>query len=464
MAGLEQEKLSDEHSNLLTEIEGYLELLGDTSKIYALIKSELEDIARRFGDDRRTEISGEELGSYNMEDLITEETMVVTISHRGYAKRLPATTYRAQRRGGKGVTGMKLEEEDPVEHLFVASTHDYLLFFTNQGKVYWQKVYEIPQMSRESKGRALVNLLNLTPEEKIMDCLAIRDFDLPDHYLIMATKKGVVKKTDLEQYSRPKKGGIIAIKLREDDQLVDVVLCKANDQILLATAGGMAIRFPESHARSMGRNTSGVKGISLKRGDELVGMVVADPNATLLTACEFGYGKRTSFGPGDEMAGKEMEPLEDELNEDGSPREVAEVPETTEPEEADDISSANRYRTQRRGGKGVIDIKTSKRNGRVIGITPVTDDDELMMMTSRGKIQRVAAKDVSVIGRNTQGVRIMSMDEGDTLIAIVRVPSDALGDGEPQEGLATPPNGDQPVANSTQPESSNSSPESGGDE
>ncbi len=464
LAGLEQEKLSDEHSNLLTEIEGYLELLGDTSKIYALIKSELEDIARRFGDDRRTEISGEELGSYNMEDLITEETMVVTISHRGYAKRLPATTYRAQRRGGKGVTGMKLEEEDPVEHLFVASTHDYLLFFTNQGKVYWQKVYEIPQMSRESKGRALVNLLNLTPEEKIMDCLAIRDFDLPDHYLIMATKKGVVKKTDLEQYSRPKKGGIIAIKLREDDQLVDVVLCKANDQILLATAGGMAIRFPESHARSMGRNTSGVKGISLKRGDELVGMVVADPNATLLTACEFGYGKRTSFGPGDEMAGKEMEPLEDELSEDGTPREVAEVQETTEPEEADDISSANRYRTQRRGGKGVIDIKTSKRNGRVIGITPVTDDDELMMMTSRGKIQRVAAKDVSVIGRNTQGVRIMSMDEGDTLIAIVRVPSDALGDGEPQEGLATPPNGDQPVANSTQPESSDTSPETSGDE
>jgi DNA gyrase subunit A len=464
LAGLEQEKLSDEHSNLLTEIEGYLELLGDTAKIYALIKSELEEIARRFGDDRRTEISGEELGSYNMEDLITEETMVVTISHRGYAKRLPATTYRAQRRGGKGVTGMKLEEEDPVEHLFVASTHDYLLFFTNQGKVYWQKVYEIPQMSRESKGRALVNLLNLTPEEKIMDCLAIRDFDLPDHYLIMATKKGVVKKTNLEQYSRPKKGGIIAIKLREDDQLVDVVLCKADDTILLATAGGMAIRFPESHARSMGRNTSGVKGISLKRGDELVGMVVADPHATLLTACEFGYGKRTSFGPGDEMAGKDMEPLEDELNEDGTPREVAEVPETPEPEEADDISSANRYRTQRRGGKGVIDIKTSKRNGRVIGITPVTDDDELMMMTSRGKIQRVAAKDVSVIGRNTQGVRIMSMDEGDTLIAVVRVPSDALGDGELPEGTATPPNGDQTEVNSTQPETIEAPPEVNGAE
>ncbi len=459
LAGLEQEKLTDEHKNLLNEIEGYLELLGDTGKIFALIKAEIEDIARRFGDDRRTEISSEELGSYNMEDLITEETMVVTISHRGYAKRLPATTYRAQRRGGKGVTGMKLEEEDPVEHLFVASTHDYLLFFTNQGKVYWQKVYEIPQMSRESKGRALVNLLNLTPEEKIMDCLAIRDFDLPDHYLIMATKKGVVKKTDLEQYSRPKKGGIIAIKLREDDQLVDVVLCKANDQILLATAGGMAIRFPESHARSMGRNTSGVKGISLKRGDEVVGMVVADPSATLLTACEFGYGKRTSFGPGEELAGKDLEPLEDELNEDGTPREVVDVPEAVEPEEAvesEDISSTNRYRSQRRGGKGVIDIKTSKRNGRVIGITPVTDDDELMMMTSRGKIQRVAAKDVNVIGRNTQGVRIMSMDEGDTLIAVVRVPSDALGDADVTEPL---PNTSLPETNGPAPETNGTEPE-----
>ncbi len=217
-------------------------------------------------------------------------------------------------------------------------------------------------MSRESKGRALVNLLNLTPEEKIMDCLAIRDFNLPDHYLMMATKKGVVKKTDLEAYSRPKKGGIIAIKLREDDQLVDVVLCKADDQMLLATAGGMAIRFPESHARPMGRNTSGVKGISLKRGDEVVGMVVADPTATLLTACEFGYGKRTSFGPGDELAGKDIELPDDELNEDGTPREVAEVVEPPEPEEtgdSDDISSSNRYRAQRRGGKGVIDIKTT---------------------------------------------------------------------------------------------------------
>ena len=242
---------------------------------------------------------------------------------------------------------------------------------------------------------------------------------------MMATKKGIVKKTELEAYSRPKKGGIIAIKLREDDELVDVVVTKPNDQIVLATANGMAIRFAESNARSMGRNTSGVKGISLKKGDELVGMVVADPTATLLTVCELGYGKRTTFGPGDEMAGKEVAAVDDQNAEDSAAEE--EVPD--EPEsEAEDLNSANRYRTQRRGGKGVIDIKTTKRNGRVVGIVPVSDGDELMMMTVRGKIQRVAAKDISVIGRNTQGVRIMSLDEGDTLTAIVRVPPEDISE------------------------------------
>jgi DNA gyrase subunit A len=242
---------------------------------------------------------------------------------------------------------------------------------------------------------------------------------------MMATKKGIIKKTELEAYSRPKKGGIIAIKLREDDELVDVVVAKPNDQIVLSTANGMAIRFAESNARSMGRNTSGVKGISLKKGDELVGMVVADPTATLLTVCELGYGKRTTFGPGDEMAGKDVAAVDDENADDAVAEE--ELPE--EPEnEAEDLNSANRYRTQRRGGKGVIDIKTTKRNGRVVGIVPVSDGDELMMMTVRGKIQRVAAKDISVIGRNTQGVRIMSLDEGDTLTAIVRVPPEDISE------------------------------------
>ncbi len=424
LAGLEQEKLANEHAELLTEIEDYLDILGDQQRISNMIKQDLRDLADKFGDDRRTFISEEQLGDYNIEDLITEETMVVTISHRGYIKRISATTYRAQRRGGKGIAGAKMEDEDPIEHMFVASTHAYLLFFTNQGKVYWQKIYGIPQMNRESRGRAIVNLLNLTPEEKILDCVAVRDFDLPGYFLMMATQEGVVKKTELEAYSRPKKGGIIAIKLREGDQLVDVVLVKPNDQIVLSTANGMAIRFAETDARSMGRNTSGVRGIRLKKGDKVVSMVVADPDATLLTACEFGYGKRTFFGQGDVLAAP-VETAEDgEVDETASSAEPLEDAAAEAETETEDSNSSTRYRTQRRGGKGVIDIKTSKRNGRVVGTVPVNDDDELLLMTNRGKIQRIAVRDISVVGRNTQGVRIMSMDEGDTLTAIVRVPPD----------------------------------------
>jgi DNA gyrase subunit A len=432
LVNLEQDKLTGEHSELLDEIAKYLEILSSPKNITDIIKNELEEIARRFGDDRRTEISGQELGNYNIEDLITEETMVVTISHRGYIKRIPATTYRAQRRGGRGISGARTEDEDPIQHLFVASTHAYLLFFTSQGKMFWQKVYDIPQMSRESRGRAIVNMLNLAPEEKIAECVAVRDFNLPGHFLVMATKKGLVKKTALDAYSRPKKGGIIAIKLKEDDSLVDVVVTKPNDQLLLATAGGKAIRFAESDARSMGRNTSGVKGIRLRKGDELVGMVVADPDATLLTVCEHGYGKRTWFGVGEVLA-----PLPDSENGlDDEENGVADAP--VEDVSAEDSSadadadadggddggakSGNSYRTQRRGGSGLIDIKTTKRNGRVVGIVPVTDEDELLMMTNRGKIQRVAAREINIIGRNTQGVKIMRMEEGDTLAAIVKVP------------------------------------------
>ncbi len=223
--------------------------------------------------------------------------MVVSISHNGYIKRTPSSVYRAQRRGGKGIRGAEADEDDPVEHLFVTSTHDYLLFFTSKGKVYWEKVYNLPALRRESKGRAVVNLLNLAEDEKIADCRAVRDFDKPDHYLMMATRGGLVKKTELKAYSRPLKSGIIAIKLKEDDELVDVAITKPGDEIILATAHGMAIRFNEADARPMGRNTSGVKGIKLGKDDYLVGMVVADPEATLLTACEKGYGKRTPFGP-----------------------------------------------------------------------------------------------------------------------------------------------------------------------
>ena len=349
--------------------------------------------------------------------------MVVSISHKGYIKRTPASTYRAQRRGGKGMKGAKTDEEDPIQHLFVASTHAYLLFFTNKGKVYWQKVYDIPELSRDSKGRAIVNLLNLAEGEKIAECLAIRDFNLPGHYLMMATRKGLVKKSPLEDYSRPKKGGIIAIKLREDDEVMDVVITKPGDEVILATANGMAIRFSEADARPMGRNTSGVKGIGIGSGDQLVGMVVADPTATLLTVCENGYGKRTPFGPNAEVIEGAPPPEEEGAEEVATP---AVEPSSAEAEEEgdDEGSSGQRYRTQRRGGKGLRDIKTSARNGKVVGVSRVDDTDELLMMTARGKLQRIAAADISVIGRNTQGVRIMSMDEGDNLVAIVPVPKD----------------------------------------
>ena len=249
----------------------------------------------------------------------------------------------------------------------------------------------------ESRGRAIVNLLNLEEGETIADCRAVRQFDLDDHYLMMATKNGLVKKTALQAYGRPKRGGIIAIKLRDDDELIDVVVTKPGDEVVLSTASGMAIRFDHEDARPTGRNTSGVKGISLAADDELVGMVVVDEAATLLTVCENGYGKRTNFGSStaaDEDSGE------------------------------DEGSSSARYRTQRRGGKGLRDIKATARNGKVVGIVRVSDADEILMMTARGKIQRIRASDINVIGRNTQGVRIMNLDQGDTLAAVVRVPQD----------------------------------------
>ena len=411
LVNLEQEKLADEHAKLLEEIAELSGILADQAKIYAMIREDCQMLIAKHGDKRRTEISHEEIGDVDLEDLIEEEQMVVSISHNGYVKRTPASVYRAQRRGGKGIKGAKTDEDDPVEHLFVTSTHDYLLFFTNKGKVYWQKVYNLPQLSRDAKGRAVVNLLNLDEGEQIADCRAVRDFDLPDHCLVMATRKGLVKKTLLKAYSRPMKTGIIAIKLKDDDELVDVVVTKPGDELVLSTASGMAIRFGEADARPMGRNTSGVKGINLSAGDALVGMVVADPDATLLTACEKGYGKRTPFGPN-----------------------AVDIDDASE----DDSNSSFRYRTQNRGGKGLRDIKTTDRNGPVIGIVRVDDTDELMMMTSRGKIQRVKVSDFNAIGRNTQGVRIMTLDEGDTLAAVVRVPpeedDDAPADDAPPAG------------------------------
>ncbi len=403
LVGLEQEKLSEEHSQLLAEITDYLDILGNQSRIYAIIKEDLEEMKRRFGDSRRTVISMEELGNIDLEDLITEETMVVSISHQGYIKRTPSSVYNTQRRGGKGLKGAKSDDEDPIEHLFVASTHAYLLFLTTTGKVRWQKVYDLPQLARDAKGRAIVNLLNLEKDEKIAQCLAVRNFDQDGYYVAMSTRKGLVKKTPLEQYSRPKKGGIIAIKLRDDDELVDAKVVGPGDEVILVTAGGMAIRFRESDSRPMGRNTSGVKGIGLVGDDEVVGMVVANPDSTLLTVCENGYGKRTPFGPNASSARTKNRRMRKKQ-----------------------LRRVARYRTQKRGGKGLRDIRTTARNGKVIGIATVDDGDEIFMMTAKGKIQRIAATDISVIGRNTQGVRIMSIDESDSLIAVVRVPAEEV--------------------------------------
>jgi DNA gyrase subunit A len=440
LVNLEQEKLGNEHKKLLEEIREHNRILSDRNNILDIIREDLKELKKKYPEPRRTEISGEEIGEVDLEDLITEETMVVTISTNGYIKRTPVSAYRAQHRGGKGLIGAKAEDEDPIEHVFVASTHSYLMFFTSQGKVYWRKVYDLPQAARDSRGRAVVNLLSLQEGERIMDCRAVRDFTLPDHYLVMATAKGLVKKTDLEAYSRPRTAGIIAIKLREGDHLVDVAVVKKGDELVLSTAGGMAIRFKESDARSMGRASSGVKGIRLTKDDLVVGMVVADPEATLLTACANGYGKRTPFGPNLEVEESEGEPSEaapvdDEAEDQDTPEQ--DLPEENDEAEGEEegegeLSSSRSYRTQRRGGKGIRDIKTTERNGPVIGIARIQAGDQLLMMTARGKIQRIPADDISVIGRNTQGVRFMSLDEGDTLVAVKRVAKEDVAEKPPE--------------------------------
>ena len=431
LVNLEQEKLAGEHHKLLADIGEFNRILSDQRNIYQIIREDLNHIKRKHADERRTEISDEEAVDIDLDDLITEETMVVSISSNGYIKRTPITAYRAQHRGGKGLTGAKTDEEDPIQNLFVCSTHDYMMFFTNKGKVYWHKVYGIPELRRDRRGRAVVNLLNLAEGEQVADCRAVRDFDKPDHFLMMATRRGLVKKTELVAYSRPKRYGIIAIKLREGDELVDVVVTKPGDELVLATAHGMAIRFRQSDVRTVGRNSSGVKGIRLRGDDTVVGMVVADPAACLLTVCANGYGKRTPFGPNLAEDAGGLLPVGDgdaDNGEDAADETDLEASDFEAPpeegENGGNHSSQRSYRTQNRGGKGLHDIKTTERNGPVIGIVRVRDNDELMMITARGKIQRVPVSDISIIGRNTQGVRVMSLDEADTVVAAKRVPQE----------------------------------------
>ncbi len=437
LARLQRDEILKEYNDLREKIVGYERLVSSEANILALVRSDLVELRNKYGDDRRTEITGE-VGRVNMEDLIEEEDNAVTISHNGYIKRLPLNTYRAQHRGGKGVSGGASREDDFIEHFFVASTHAYLLCFTNSGRVYWLKVYDIPQGSRTASGRSIANVLSLAAEEKIASVVPVRRFE-GDRCLFMATRRGVVKKTPLEDYSRPRTGGIIGINLDEGDALIDVALTQPGDEVLLCTRRGMAIRFDEADARAMGRNTRGVKGIALQGDDAVVGMVVADEAGYLLTVCENGYGKRTPFGANTHG----VEPAEADGEEPTETAEPAEEP-AVEAETGEEAPATGqmRYRKQRRGGKGVRDIRTSERNGPVVGVSAVRDTDDIMFITTGGMVNRTHVREIRVTGRNTQGVRVMGLRENDKMASIAKV---AQEEGEAEEangapeGTPTPP-------------------------
>ena len=423
LAALERDEILKEYAALREQITGHERLLSDEAHIYAEVRKDLEELRDRYGDKRKTEIDPEAEADVNLEDLIPEEDVVVSLSHGGYIKRMPSATFRTQHRGGKGVQG-GAREEDFIEHFFVASTHAYLLCFTNRGQCHWLKVYDIPEAGRTSGGRSIANVLTLREDEKIEGVIPVRHFE-ENAYLLMATKNGLIKKTELTEYSRPRQGGVIGINLEDGDTLIDVALVRAGDEVVLSSRNGMAIRFSEADARPMGRNTKGVRGIKLVGDDEVVGMVVADPDGQLLTVCENGYGKRTPFGAhtadiGEEVDGEpegdsEVEPAEAPPS--GDAEGVAEADAGGEAEER----STMRYRRQRRGGKGVKDIRTSERNGRVVGVVPVRDTDDLMLITLQGMVTRIQASEIRVSGRNTQGVRVITPNEGDKLASVAKV-------------------------------------------
>ncbi|MFO0951613.1 MAG: DNA gyrase subunit A [Isosphaeraceae bacterium] len=383
LTGLEADKLALEYNELKGKIGEYERILGDERVILDLIRADMRELKEKYADGRRSVISDEEVGDFDKEALIREEYMVVTITHDGYIKRLPPSTYRAQNRGGRGVSATNTREGDFLEHTFVALTHDYILFFTDHGKVYWLKVYDLPMANRTAGGRAVVNLLQLGEGEKITGFVPVREFR-EDECLLMVTRRGTVKKTELTAFKRPLGRGIIALGLDEGDQLIGVARVKAGDHVVLSTRDGMAIRFDEADVRVMGRPAYGVKGISLMDDDEVVGMVVAnggeDP-ASLLTVCANGYGKRTAL---------------------------------------------TEYRAQKRGGKGLIDIKTSDRNGPVVAVAKVTDANEVMLTTTGGNLIRSKVADVRLIGRNTQGIRLIRLEEEDNVGGLALLPEEEL--------------------------------------
>ncbi|MGE4542667.1 MAG: DNA gyrase subunit A [Pedobacter sp.] len=376
LTGMERDKIMAEYKDILAQIQRLKEILASDVEILNIIKTELLEIKEKFADPRRTEIV-DRRGDLSLEDLIVDEDMVVTVSHSGYIKRNAVSLYRSQRRGGKGVTGMRPKEEDFVEQLFIASTHSFVLVFTDAGKVYWLKVHEIPQGGRASRGKAIVNLLQLSSGENVTSILPVKEF-IEDRYIIFATQNGIVKKTDLMAYANPRVGGIIALTVDEGDRLVSTRLSDGDMDVLLASQSGKAIRFPEKEARAMGRTSRGVRGMQLEGDDRVIGMeVVSDTTAaTLVTVTEKGFGKRTNL---------------------------------------------DEYRQQGRGGKGIITIKTSERNGQVVDIKLINEDFDLMFITDGGKVLRTRVADLSIIGRNTQGVRLMVLEPGERIVAVAKL-------------------------------------------
>lgn len=429
LAALESEEILKEYMQLRDLIRGYETLLSDDANIHTVIRDDLERMASKYGDDRKTEVS-DDGGDVDMEDLIVDEPNVVTISHEGFVKRMPLDAYRVQARGGKGVQG-GLRDNDFVEHFFVASTKAYLLCFATTGQVYWLKVYKIPTANRTSPGRAMANVLSLKEGEKIASVIPVREF-AEGVSLTKATKLGLVKKTPLMDYSRPKQGGIRGIQLEDGDALVRVCLTRAGDELVLNTRQGMAIRFSEAEVRSVGRDSKGVKGLTLLPADEVIGMVVVDSGGLVLTVCENGYGKRIPFGPG---------VLE---NEDDETADGAETAETAEPEapggdeaaEGDEVPDRRglRYRKQKRGGKGLRYMKTAGRNGAVVAVEAVRDGDEVILISQQGMVTRTRVDDIRVCGRYALGVRVMNLNSGDKIVSVAKVAQENVGDaGEGKE-------------------------------
>lgn len=391
LTGLEREKIDEEYaeiSRLIIRLEG---ILADPLKVLQVIVDELKEIKEKYADERRTEIvaSTEDI---NIEDLIVEEDMVVTVSHTGYIKRNPVSLYRSQRRGGRGKVGMGTKEEDFVEKIFIASTHNYLLVFTNKGRVYWLKVYQIPQAGRAARGKAIVNLVNLSAGEKVSATLPVREF-LPDKFVVMVTKRGIIKKTDLAAYSNPRQGGIIAVSIDEDDELVDVQLTDGSQDIFLATRLGMAIRFKEDDVRDMGRTARGVRGINLGKGDDVIGMEIPANNTFMLTVSENGYGKCTSI---------------------------------------------ERYRVQSRGGKGIINLKTVAKVGNVSGVLQVIGDEQVMLISSTGKVIRLRVNEIPVNQRVAQGVKLIELGGDENLVGLARTTSESDDESNGDDDPDTP--------------------------